>query len=177
MKVFIIVLGGISMVPLATAQTGSWGGPGTVSPEYGTAGRELPSDADIRALRSAGGIIEPRPVPRRRDGFGLEALSEYLIGFGTHAMLPKGSILFCPDARASQRAGQAKGRPTPWPDFLAGNRGWVTTFEVSLAQIRGEEPVPAEKWESFSADGKVVVATHRGLPVTVLAPPPTVPSP
>ena len=74
--------------------------------------------------------------------------------------------------RFSTFIARAAGKPAAWPDFLVANRNWLATREVTLAQIRGEASFTAQDREAYAKAGRLVVATLRGNPVTVLVSPP-----
>jgi len=96
------------------------------------------------------------------------------IGHGeSHAILPKGSVIFCPDGFAARVSNKAAGTPVAWKEFLVANRNWISTHEVTLAQVRGEAPLSESDRKAFASAGHIVIATLRGNPVTVLP----VPSP
>jgi hypothetical protein len=133
--------------------------------------QEVTDDEALVARRDAAGTMRPKPVPLRSKGYGVAELSTFIAGGDTHAILPKGSIVFCPDVLAARISSKAVGKPVAWPDFLHTNRNWITTREVTLPQIRGEKPFTVEDREAFAKAGRIVVATLRGNPVTVLVSP------
>lgn len=129
---------------------------------------DVPGDSDLIARRSASGAARPKPVPRQQSGFGIAELSVF-VGIGeTYAILPKGSVIFCPDVHAARLQPKASGKLVAWPDFLAANRNWISTREVTLAQVHGEAPLSETDRKTFAAAGRIVVATLRGNPITVL---------
>ncbi|MCW1883422.1 hypothetical protein OKA04_01695 [Luteolibacter flavescens] len=136
---------------------------------------EVTNDAAFIARRNAAGAGDPKPVPKQAKGYGLAELSVFLSKGDTHTILPKGSIIYCPDKFSSLIANRAAGKPVAWPDFLIANRNWVSTHEVTLAQVRGEAPLSEEDRKAFATAGHLVVATLRGNPITVLPVPATKP--
>ncbi|GAA5481427.1 hypothetical protein [Haloferula sargassicola] len=95
-------------------------------------------------------------------------MSTFLRAADRWAILPKGSVIFCPDKWAAKVGRSAGGEPLAWPAFLAANRAWVSTYEVSPEQVRGEKPIPDSARREFARADRVVVATLRGHPVTLL---------
>lgn len=140
-------------------------------PELHPPANDLPGDEAFVARRDAAGAVRPKPLPRQPKGYGIAELSTFIISGETHAILPKGSVIFCPDALASRVSATATGKPLPWSDFLAANRNWIATREVTLPRILGEKPFTEEDREAFAKAGRIVIATLRGNPVTVLVPP------
>lgn len=146
-------------------------GPEVLPPGLQPPAREVTSDAAFIARRDAAGTVRPKPVPHRAKGYGIAELSTFIGSGETHAILPKGSVLFCPDVLAPRVLARASGKPVAWPDFLVANRNWIATREVTLAQIRGEAPFTEQDRQAFAKAGRLVVATLRGNPVTVLVSP------
>jgi hypothetical protein len=90
-------------------------------------------------------------------------------------ILPKGSVIHCPEALAARVLTMPRGKLMEWQQFLVAHRAWITTREVSQEQIRGEAAFTEIDRSAFHKGGKLVVATFRGHPVTVLSP--AVPTP
>ena len=159
----------ISMVSLGLAQSRPGVGKGVLPPVLTSPASEQMHDAEFRSKRAASEAIEPTPVPRRETGLSLTDLSTFLVSGDHHLILPKGSVLFCPDPLVSKVSSSPVGQAQPWQEFLAENRSWVTTFEVTLPQIHGAEQLTDSQRRTLSQSGSIVIATLRGQPVTVLA--------
>lgn len=89
--------------------------------------------------------------------------------FGDKATLvPKQSVLHFPEHHKSKvgKAGDAK--IVPWGEFLAANRGWIRTVEVSREQAEGQKALPEETTLRFKDSSQVIVATHLSGPIAVL---------
>lgn len=96
---------------------------------------------------------------------------------GTHwTLVPKGAVIFLPRAMKSRVDVPPIGTLLAWADFLARNRAWITTNEVSFNQAAGTEPLPAERVAFWAKQDKVVIAIHQSGPISVrIAPePPTI---
>ena len=166
----VLIHASLSCLPMAAAQEVRKGGigpevlpPGAVAPTA-----DLPSDEALAERRDAGGAVDPKIMARKPKGYGLMEFSQFL-GFGeTGTILPKGSILYCPDSLAVHVLSGPNRAMRGWPDFLAANRNWLITHEVSMAQVKGEVPISESDRASFKAAGKMVIATLRNNPVTVL---------
>lgn len=63
---------------------------------------------------------------------------------------------------------EAAGTYVQWAEFSRRNRGWLKSHEVTIETIKGEEPITDEQLESFLKSRKVVVATYKSSPVSVL---------
>lgn len=138
-------------------------------------GNDLPSDAEFQARRAAGNARKLRVVPKSPRDFSLEALSQFLGDGESCVILPKGCVVHCPDTLGARVLTTPRGKLVPWPEFLVAHRAWITTREVSQEQIRGEAVFTESDHAGFHSAGKLVIATFRGNPVTVLTPLPTPP--
>ena len=82
-------------------------------------------------------------------------------------IVPKGAVLHVP-AQMSPRVGaKPLGTLLSWTDFLTANRGWILTEEVSFEQAAGKKPLPEKRKEFWVTQTKVIVAVHRGGPISV----------
>lgn len=127
------------------------------------------TDEELLARRGAATAEPIKVVPPKVSDFSIRAMS-MLLAYGDKAvLLPKGCVLWCPDALQSRVVTQTSGTLTPWAEFLPANRNWLGTFEVTSKQARGEEPIPEKTMTALKARNGVVVATLNGLPVTVLS--------
>jgi hypothetical protein len=110
-----------------------------------------------------------------------------LISFGGYATLvPKRAILQIPKEFADRIHFAEGSQVVSWPEFVAMNKGWITTLEISRAQAEGNAPLPDETHKQLSKCTSLVVCTYKGGPISMLplkvpAPPaaatPTAPTP
>jgi len=82
-------------------------------------------------------------------------------------LVPKGAVIFLPTALQSRVDVKPVGTLLSWNDFLAKNRSWVTTNEVSFDQAAGVVPLAAERVAFWARQDKVVIATHQMGPISV----------
>jgi hypothetical protein len=82
-------------------------------------------------------------------------------------LVPKGAVVFLPEAMKSRVDAKPVGRLLPFAEFLTNNRSWITTNEVSFDQAAGTEPLPAERAAFWSKQDKVVIAVHQSGPISV----------
>lgn len=86
-------------------------------------------------------------------------------------LVPKGALIFLPEAMKSRVDVKPLGTLLTWTDFLTKNRAWITTNDVSFDQAAGTEAIPPERVTYWAKQDKVVIATHRQGPISVrLAP-------
>lgn len=82
-------------------------------------------------------------------------------------LVPNGAMVFIPDAMRSRVNSKPVGTLLPWNDFLAKNRNWITTNEVSFDQAAGNEEIPAERAAFWVKQDKIVIAVHQNGPISV----------
>ncbi|WP_035615933.1 hypothetical protein [Haloferula sp. BvORR071] len=139
-------------------------------PEHPTGpSQDLTGDEELAAKRAEAG--QPKVLPKTPKPFSLAELSQFLGEGESSVILPKGSVLYCPETLAARILKAPHGTLVTWTDFLIAHRSWVCTREVSMEQIRGDAGFTDADRAVFTGGGKVVIATFRGNPVTVLSPP------
>jgi hypothetical protein len=82
-------------------------------------------------------------------------------------LVPTGAVIFLPQAMQSRVNAKPVGTLLPFPEFLAQNRAWLTTNEVSFDQASGTEGLPEERVRFWSKQDKVVIAIHQSGPISV----------
>ena len=82
-------------------------------------------------------------------------------------LVPKGSVVFIPDALRNHVDAKPVGTLLAWADFFVKNRSWITTNDVSFDQAAGNKPIPAERVAFWSKQDKIVVAVHQTGPISV----------
>ena len=82
-------------------------------------------------------------------------------------IVPKGAVIFMPDALKAKVDAKPVGTLLAWSDFLAKNYAWITTNEVSFDQAAGNAPLPAARVAFWAKQDKIVVATHQSGPISV----------
>lgn len=95
-----------------------------------------------------------------------------IIGGGRNwTFVPKGSVFHAPENRA-ERVNLTKrtGKYLPFAEFLRVNRGWLTTYNVTLEQARGKSPINEDAKESMEKGGRVVISVCKGGPISVRPP-------
>lgn len=88
-------------------------------------------------------------------------------------LIPKGAVIFLPQAMRSRVNAKPVGTLLPWNDFLTQNRAWITTTDVSFDQAAGTEALPPERVAYWAKQEKIVIATHRQGPISVRIAPET----
>ena len=87
---------------------------------------------------------------------------------GLATLVPKRAILGVPK-HLQERLKLAPGaRIVGWLEFLAANRGWITTVEVTRAQAEGNDALAEEISDRISKSNNLVVATYLKGPISVL---------
>lgn len=121
----------------------------------------------IRATGPAIGKSEEDPAKplAERD---LIKSSTTLAYRGFLTLVPKRSVLHIPEGFEDRLTVPAKVKVQTFRDFLASNRGWIRTMEVSREQALGHVPFPEETANAIQTSSQIVVATYKGGPISVL---------
>ncbi len=82
-------------------------------------------------------------------------------------LVPKGAVIFLPEAMKSRVDVKPVGNLLTFIDFITLNRSWITTTEVSFDQAAGNAPLPAERVSFWAKQDKIVVAVHQSGPISV----------
>ncbi|MEO8616735.1 MAG: hypothetical protein ABI600_16445 [Luteolibacter sp.] len=82
-------------------------------------------------------------------------------------LIPKGAVIFLPEAMKSRVDVKPVGNLLTFIDFITINRSWITTNEVSFDQAAGNVPLPAERVSFWAKQDKIVVAVHQSGPISV----------
>ncbi|MEO5715636.1 MAG: hypothetical protein ABIT37_19310 [Luteolibacter sp.] len=82
-------------------------------------------------------------------------------------IVPKGAVVFLPDALKSRVDVKPVGKLLTFVDFMSLNRNWITTNEVSFDQAAGNESLPAASVAYWSKQDKLVIAVHQSGPISV----------
>ena len=87
---------------------------------------------------------------------------------GTYwTLIPKGAVIFLPDAMKTRVDVKPAGSLLSWTAFLARNQAWLTTSDVSFEQATGKKPLHPERVAFWTRQDKVVIATHQSGPISV----------
>lgn len=82
-------------------------------------------------------------------------------------LLPKGALLFVPEALAD-RASLAEGAAlVDWREFYRNNSHWILPWNMRLGQALGDEALDMGQFERLKRMGKIVVATCLDQPISV----------
>lgn len=82
-------------------------------------------------------------------------------------LVPKGAVIFIPAPLKGRVDVSPVGTLLSWADFLAKNRGWITTTDVSFDQAAGNQLMPAERAAFWAKQDKIVIAVHQNGPISV----------
>ena len=67
-----------------------------------------------------------------------------------------------------------KGSIFPFAEFVHQNRGWVSTYNVTLSQARDHDGISPEARKALTESGRVVVSVCKGGPITTRKPKPEI---
>ncbi len=107
---------------------------------------------------------DPSEAARPRD---LLATSDFLCFNGKATLVPKGAILATPARLQPRLHFEADAVILTWSEFLALNRGWISSVEVKLDQAGGRAALSEELTKRIAESSTVIVATYQGGPISV----------
>lgn len=87
-------------------------------------------------------------------------------------LVPVGSILHLPAELRGHVAASPQGDFTFWPSFLERNTAWLAAKEVSMSLSRGNVQEAQVMLKNISHEKRLIVATYKGGPITILEPAP-----
>lgn len=117
-------------------------------------------------------LLPPPPVKdgtnvRRPEAQSIIKQSLVLNDGKNWTLIPKGAVIFIPEAMKSRVDVKPSGNLLGWRDFLTRNQAWITTTDISFDQATGKKPLQAERVAFWPKQDKVVIATHQNGPITV----------
>lgn len=85
--------------------------------------------------------------------------------------VPKGAVFCIPEIHEKRvNLIEGKGKYVPFASFAAKNRGWLSTYNVSLEQARGNSPINEEARKALMESGRVVISVCKGGPISTRPP-------
>lgn len=106
---------------------------------------------------------------------GIFETSQMLAANGKWTLVPKGAVLYVPPSMQTYVTTSPSGTLVPLQEFIAANRQWLTTEEISIEQAAGQEALKPDAQKNWTGVNKVVVATHQGGAVSCKLPAPAKP--
>ena len=119
-------------------------------------------------------IAKARPLTKAATSIqsSLWANSIILADGEKFTVVPVGSILHLPAELRGHVAASPQGDFTFWPSFLQRNTAWLAAQEVPLSLSRGNAREAKALLKNLSYDKRLIVATYKGGPITILEPAP-----
>ena len=115
--------------------------------------------------------FQPSELPDKsneQEKKDIVAESDILCFRGAATLVPKRAVIHVPE-RLKTRLQLAPGaKLMTWSEFFAVNRSWISVIEVSIEEATGEKPFEEKRQEWLDTNSKVIVATLRRGPVSVL---------
>jgi len=171
-KLFVFALAVIPATQSLQAEERRGGiGIGMIPKDAGHPTADSITDKQFLARRetASGGLAQPKPMPPVSSGYGLLEMSTVLQSGQEFALLPKGSVIWCPPGHQANMVSSPSGKFTEWLTFFSANRGWITTLEVTQDQVSGKHPLPSETLDRLRKGNLLVVATFQGGPISMPA--------
>lgn len=139
-----------------------------------TALARLQSESPMTLLESP---AKGEATVRRPEGQSIIKQSMILHDGTNWTLVPKGAVIFLPEAMKKRVDVKPTGTLVGWLDFIAKNRAWITTHDISFDQAAGKKPLQPEQVAFWPKQEKVVVAVHQRGPISVHVANPTQTSP
>jgi len=145
-------------------------GPEMIPKETGNPSADVITDEEFIARRNAGSgeSSGPKPIPPKPSSYGLLEMSTAIQSGSDFMLVPKGSVIWCPKQHQQKIVSRPVGKFVGWTSFIAANRNWITTVEVSKDQAIGKVPISPEILEHHRKGDLVVIATLDGSPITLV---------
>lgn len=82
-------------------------------------------------------------------------------------LIPEGAVIHLPEPLCDRVNARPVGRIMPWNEFLARNKSWVRTREVSFDLAAGNEKLDPAVLSEWKTGDKLVIAVHQNGPIRV----------
>ncbi|MGD7652787.1 MAG: hypothetical protein ACQCXQ_06210 [Verrucomicrobiales bacterium] len=107
--------------------------------------------------------------PRIKPPVNQSIIKESVIISDGHfwSLVPKKAILHISERQRRRLVDKPVGKLLPWKQFLGRNRSWLRTLEVDIPTAAGNTPISNDSESSWAKRDCIVVAVHRGGPISV----------
>lgn len=125
---------------------------------------------DIRRLQEHDPMVALPPAPELpvEKPAALPVANSIILHDGKNwTIVPNGALICLPKEHETKANAKPVGNLMPWEEFLAANSSWLEPGEISFEQAAGCEKLPVERIRQLRKSGKVIVATHRGGPISI----------
>lgn len=111
--------------------------------------------------------VMPIQAAEQSKRFDIYEMSDILCDRGYYTLLPKRCVVFVPQGFEHKMKRSKGSKYVLFNHFIMKNYVWVHKLEVTLAQAEGKVAIAEDKMERLKKTGKVIIAVHRGRPVTL----------
>lgn len=165
----------LKLTLLAAAISGSWVAHAGAAVPMRDAATHDQLAAKLRGVQQADPMLKLEPAkgadPAKENRIPDLLSQSDIVCFGGRATLvPKRAVLHIPANLTERMKLQPGALIQSWGEFLAANRGWITTMEVTRVQAEGREVFDEDTIKRLSESTQLVVATFQGGPISVLPP-------
>lgn len=147
---------------------------------FGTPMSERISSDQLREIRSNGSPVaslsqqaENTQTVTRSKGQSLIKQSVIISDGINWTLVPQGAVLHTPEQHTDRINVPPVGNLISWKEFLALNYSWIAGEEISLRQAKGLDAIDSRRTDYWPKQSRVIVAVHRGGPISVSAPKPS----
>ncbi|MFK7910283.1 MAG: hypothetical protein AB8F34_06730 [Akkermansiaceae bacterium] len=167
-----VVLAIVLTAPLLFAQSGV--GPAFLPAERKQAVTERPTAEFLKqqiAKQSQGfaGATRSQHAPKTiAPSKEIYATSIILQHGDTHTLLPPFAVIHTPSHLENKITRNPTGKYVPWPQFYNAHRSWLFTYQVTIKQAEGKDPIKPEAKNQFNRINRIVVSIFQHHPISTL---------
>lgn len=104
------------------------------------------------------------------SAFDIYQISDVLNDRGVYTMVPKSAVIHVPRGMERKLQRQSKSKYVSFEKFIRTNCVWIQKMPVNVSQATGQAPIDPIRLENMRKLGKVVIAVHKGEPISVKLP-------
>lgn len=108
----------------------------------------------------------PSAVAQSNDSFDLNRTSGFLSDRGVYTLVPKSAVVHVPKGMEVKLQRVEGSRYVSFEQFMRRNCVWVQRMPISVSQATGQVSVDSVRIERMKKLGKVVIAVHKGSPIS-----------
>ncbi|MGJ8672342.1 hypothetical protein [Rubritalea sp.] len=108
-----------------------------------------------------------RAEASQMDVFSVYNISDILHDRGVYTMVPKSAVMHVPRGMEKKLIRSGESQYVSFDQFMIKNSVWVHRMNVSVNEATGKSPIDPIRLEGMRKLGKVVIAVHKGEPISL----------